>query len=167
MFRRKNLITCLGYVLLIGVTVYTCAGCFPTTKDVNNLAEAERTFQQGLSEGVVETMTEQHAAMTPELADAFAVMQGQYNELSAQLKAKASQAKASGPDIGALGGSGSGILQWILGLFNLGWLYPFIKGFGKSRASGEVDALKNEVAALKLNLATAAKPGSDMPSDSG
>lgn len=143
------------------------AGCmFPTTDDVNRMQDSEREYVGGLHDASNALMTEQHTAMTPELAEAFAAMKTQYNDLTAQLAAKAGEAKASGVDLGALGGDAGGIgIEWILGLFNLGWLYPFIKGFGKSRASTEVAKATEDITEIKLGLATAAKTGAAMPSD--
>ena len=147
---------------ILCVSLLVAVGCYPTTADVNTMAAAERDYVAGLHNAGNELMTEQHSAMTPELAEAFAAMQGQYNDLSAQLRANAAETTAEGVSLG--GASGFGI-EWLLGVFNLGWLYPFIKGFGKSRASVEVAKATDDITAIKLGLATAAKPGEAMPSD--
>lgn len=165
MLRNKNVLTICGYALLCAVTAYTCMGCFPTTADVNGMQAANQEFNKGLHDAGNKMMTEQHSAMTPELAEAFAVMQGQYDDLSAQLRARASETKAAGVSVGALGGesAGGGVIQWILGLFNLGWLYPFFKGFGKSRSSSEVAKATADILDLKLNLATKAGANEKLP----
>ncbi len=159
MFRKKEICTLSLWVMLIGVTVYTCAGCFPTTDDVNALQEADHEFVAGLHDAGNELMTDQHSAMTPELAEAFATMKGQYDDLSRQLKERAGETRAEGISLGALGGEGGGAVDWAFNLLGLGWLLPvWNMFFGKSRAS-------DEISALKLRLATGAKAGNDLPSD--
>jgi hypothetical protein len=138
--------------------------CYPTTDDVNSMAAAEREYAAGLHEGTVDTMTEQHAAMTPELRAEFEAMRGQYAAVVSQLKDRAGETVATGPSVGGIGENDE-LIPWLLGLFNLGWLYPFIKGFGKSRASDEVAQATSDITAIKLDLATAAKPGAAVPSD--
>lgn len=103
--RMKTRLWCLGVVILASMA---WAGCeafnFPTVKDVNTMAEADHEFVAGLHDAGNDLMTEQHAAMTPELAEAFAAMKGQYDDLAAQLASRASGAKATGVSVGGLGG---------------------------------------------------------------
>jgi len=145
---KKLLILCGAAVLVVG--------CFPTTEDVNRLQDADHEFVAGLHQGTVAIMTEQHAAMTPELAQAFSAMKGEYNELAAQLKSNAAGVKASGLSVGGLGGSGvSGFLGGILDLMGLGWIATL---FLPSRAT-------KKITELELDLAKAAKSGALVPSD--
>lgn len=144
---------------LCGVVILA-AGCegflFPTVKDINTLAEADHEFVAGLHEGTADLMTEQHAAMTPELAEAFGVMTSQYNDVVARLKEKAGGAKAEGVSVGGLGGNGvTGFVGGILDLLGLGWIATL---FLPSRAT-------KKITALELALAQAAKSGALVPSD--
>lgn len=162
MLQKKNVLTIFGYSFLCAVTVYVCASCmFPTNDDVNNMQKSNQTFNQGLHDAGNKLMTEQHSAMTPELAEAFAVMQGQYNELSAQLKAKAGEAKAVGVDISGLGSFG-GPNDWftvIAGLFGFGGIAGWISNLLKpSRATKRIDE-------LETRLAVAAPAGEAFPGD--
>lgn len=146
-------------VMLLGLVA-----CYPTTDDMNRVVAAGREYQAGLHQGTVDVMTEQHAAMTPELRAEFEAMRVQYDAMAAQLKAAAGEVVATGPAIGGLSENDE-LIPWLLGLFNLGWLYPFIKGFGKSRSSTEVAQATADITAIKLDLATAAQPGAAVPSD--
>lgn len=120
---------------------------YPTVADVNTLAEADHEFVSGLHEAGNQLMTEQHSAMTPELAEAFAVMQQQYNELSLQLKTQAGKVQAEGPSIGGLSGFGGGVVPSLLSMFGLGSLIPIWNMFfGKSRASQDITDLKHSLA---------------------
>ena len=122
-------------------------GCYPTTTDVNNLQEANQTFNQGLHDAGNQMMTDQHSAMTPELEKAFTIMQAQYNELSLQLKARAGEVEAKGPSIGGFSGFGEGIVPSLLSMFGLGALIPIWNMFfGKSRAAKEITELKHQLA---------------------
>ncbi len=158
--RMKTRLWCLGAVILASVA---WAGCeafnFPTVEDVNTLTAADHEFVAGLHDAGSELMTEQHGAMTPELTEAFAAMKGQYNDLAAQLASRASETKASGLSIGGLGGLGgngvTGFIGGLLDMLGLGWIATL---FLPSRAT-------KKIAALELDLATAAKAGEMIPSD--
>lgn len=153
------------WLILCGALLIT-TGCFPTTDDMDNALEAGREYTGGLHEASDDLMTQQHSAMAPELHDPFADMLVEAIEKGKALAATAGETKASGDVLAGVGGGFGGIgIEWILGLFNLGWLYPFIKGFGKSRASDEVAKATSDITAMKLELATAAKPGAAVPSD--
>ena len=168
MFRKNEVLTYLGWTLMCCVVVYTCTSCvFPTNDDVNNMQESNQTFNQGLHDAGNKLMTDQHSAMTPELAEAFVLMNSQYVEISAELKRQAGTVKAQGADVGGLLGGG-GIWEVI------GMMFPGFAGIGlwiqnllkPSRASGQVAALEgeakamaNELKNLKHQLATAAGAG--------
>lgn len=122
-------------------------GCFPTTDDVNRMQESDHEFVAGLHDAGNQLMTEQHSAMTPELAEAFTIMQAQYNELSLQLKARAGEVEAKGPSLEGFSGFGEGIFPSLLSMFGLGALIPIWNMFfGKSRAAAEITELKMELA---------------------
>lgn len=155
--RMKTRLWCLGAVILASMA---WAGCeafnFPTVKDVNALAEADHEFVGGLHEAGNDLMTEQHGAMTPELAAAFAAMKGQYDDLAAQLASRASGAKATGVSVGGLGGNGvTGFIGGLLDILGLGWIATL---FLPSRAT-------KKITEIQLGLAEAAKAGALIPTD--
>ena len=148
---RKNRwwILC-GAFLATAVTT----ACFPTTQDVNTMAEAERTYVGGLHDASNELMTEQHSAMTPELAEAFAAMKGQYNDLAAQLAAKAGETTAAGVGFAGVGSNGiTGFVGGIMDMLGLGWIATL---FLPSRGAKKM----NE---LEMALATKAGTGETIP----
>lgn len=155
--KRRWLILCAALLIT--------TGCFPTTEDMDNALAAGREFTGGLHAASDDLMTQQHSAMNPELHDPFVSMLDEAVAKGAALAATAGETKASGPAVAGLLGESNGLVPWILGLFNLGWIYPFIKGFGKSRASTEIAKATADITALKLELATAAKSGGAVPSD--
>lgn len=152
--KMKTRLWCLGAAVLLA------GGCeafnFPTVKDVNALAEADHEFVAGLHDAGNDLMTDQHAAMTPELAEALAIMQAQYEDVSAQLQARASGTKAAGLSVGGLGGNGvTGFIGGLLDILGLGWVATL---FMPSRAT-------KKISEIELALATAAKAGEEIPSD--
>lgn len=164
----------VGLILTFPITMGGCGTLdFPTKTDVNRLTEAEREFVKALHDAGNKLMTEQHSAMTPELAEAFAVMTGQYQEISAALKAKASKTEAEGIDVGL--GSFGGMNDWLtalIGLISGGSLWSVIGNlFKPSRATARIDALEKStterISSLEKDLATAAKAGASIPSDIG
>lgn len=151
---------------------------FPTLADVKTLAESENEHRTGLQAATVETMTEQHTAMTPELEEVLAVILEQNREMSNLLKTAAAEKVSSveGPSIGGVGDAlGGGLIPSLLSMFGLGSLIPIYNMFfGRSRGESAVAAvkeksendlsdLKEEIAELKLNLATKAGANETIP----
>ncbi len=149
------------YLCLMVITPFVASACaevmYPTLANVKEMGETEKDFQKDLQAATVDVMTEQHAAMSPEVAEALKGMQVQYTALADKYRASAAEKDAAvqGP---ALGNFGTGGLQGMFNLLGLGWLWPLLNGFfGKSRAS-------KEITDLKLSLATAASTGEVLPS---
>lgn len=119
---------------------------FPTLADVKTLAESENEHRTGLQAATVETMTEQHTAMTPELEEVLAVILEQNREMSNLLKTAAAEKVSSveGPSIGGIGDVlGGGLIPQLMSMFGLGSLIPlYSMFFGKSRAQKELDEMK-------------------------
>ena len=119
----------------------SCDGImYPTVSDVNTMADADRTYQEELHAGQIDTLTEQHAAMAPEVRAELDALRAQFAELVANSNATASGAVATGPEISALCGFG---IESLLSMFGLGSLIPIYNMFfGKSRAQKELDDMK-------------------------
>ena len=119
---------------------------YPTVATVKTLAEAENEHRTGLQEATVNTMTDQHTAMAPELEEVLATILTQNRELSASLHILANEAaaKAEGASIGGLGDAlGGGLIPSLMSMFGLGSLIPIDNMFfGKSRAQKELDEMK-------------------------
>lgn len=144
--------------------------CYPTTDDVNRLQAANQEFNVGLHDAGNDLMTKQHQEMTPAVAEALALMNAQYLEVSAELKRVAGRAQATGADVGGLMGDGFWGLIGVMfpGFAGIGlWIQNLLK---PSRAASQVAALQDEAktAAVELNnlridLATAADAGEKLP----
>ncbi len=120
------------------------------------MAEADHEFVAGLHDAGNDLMTDQHAAMTPELAEAFAAMKGQYDDLAAKLASRASGVTASGVSVAGLGGNGvTGFIGGLLDILGIGWIATL---FMPSRAT-------KKISEIQLGLAEAAKAGALVPSD--
>ena len=172
MHKRKlfllPIVFCCGFSATVLVGLACDSIMYPTVDNVRTLNEANLDYQQGLQESTVETMTDQHGRMSPENQEWFDAMLAQNAQFVSELKdvAVSKAAVVSGPEIGNLGGAEGGIVEWGFNLVGLGWLIPFWNMFfGKSRGTKDIVNLKDEISALKLKLATAAKTGADMPSD--
>lgn len=154
--------------------ILVAAGCgafnFPTVNDVNRMEEASRAHTAGEHEGMVGAMTEQHKLQAPALRAELDAIVGQYESLAAQLEERAAEVKAEGVDL--MGTNGWAMLVSAFpGLAGVGlWARNATK---PSRSAEQVAKLESaasasdkELAAVKLALATAAKAGAPIPSDS-
>lgn len=156
-FSKKGLCIYLGLLFVTPFVFSACADwTFPTLANVKTMAETEKDFQKDLQGATVDVMTEQHSAQTPELSEAMQIMQSQYNEVAAQLRAMAADKDAAIKGFDA-GGLTTGGLQGLFNILGLGWLWPvFSMFFGKSRAS-------EELSDLKMKLATKAGTNEELP----
>lgn len=157
-------------LLCVLVSVGLMIACYPTTDDVNRMQESNQVFNAGLHDASNDLMTKQHQEMTPAVAEALALMNAQYLEVSAELKKVAGSVKAKGADVGGLMSGGIWEIVGLMfpGLAGIGlWIQNLLK---PSRASGQVAALEAEAKvtaaelnALKLSLAKAADAGELLP----
>lgn len=162
MKKRRNwgpMLIALPILWMSGIVMWV--GCdsvmYPTVADVNTLAEADRDYQDGLHAGQIDTLTEQHAAMAPEVRAELDAIVGQYNALSAQLREKAGGVTAKGVELGGFGGE---LIPKLMSMFGFGSLIPiYSMFFGKSRAQKEIDELKSK-------LAVSAPAGEAFPGES-
>ena len=161
---RRSRICFLGTVAAVGLGAVV-VGCYPTTEDVNTMARADHDFVAGEHQATRDLMTDQHGIQDPAAAEAMLAMNDNFSAVVQQLRERVDVVEATGPAVGLGGVGADDTIPWLLGLFNLGWLYPFIKGFGKSRASDEVAQATADITGIKLDLATAAKGGAAVPSD--
>lgn len=179
---KRNVGSCLVTVV-VGVLMFTAmslSGCvdeimYPTLSNVKELNEANLSYQEGLQEATVTTMTEQHTAMTPELEAILATILTQNTDLAASLKSIAAEKAAAvkGPELSEMGQGISDELWAMLvaavpGFAGLGlWGRNLVK---PSRAEGRVSELEaaavasaKEVSELKLALAVKAGPNETIP----
>lgn len=156
---------------ILCAAILVAAGCqivpFPTTDDMDRATEADHNFVSGEHEGIVDAFTKQHALQNPELSPELQAVVEEYKLAVVELRALADEVKAEGFDI--MGTEGMAMLLAAFPGVGL-WLRETRK---PSRSAGQVAQLeahasvrKDEIAELRLALATASKPGAAMPSDS-
>ena len=150
MKNKKMSLTLLGFFAVLPICLWSCDSMmYPTVSDMKTVADEEIEHRSGLQEATVQTMTDQHTALAPELEAVFAVILAQNKDMSASLKALAAEkvAAVEGPSVGSLDSLGGGMIPSLLSMFGLGSLIPIYNMFfGKSRAQKELDEMKLKMA---------------------
>lgn len=141
---------CLGMGAAALPLYLVACGVFPTTTDVNTLTKADHKYVAGEHQATRDQMTEEHGIQTPDLVVALMQVNADAAAAVKELRERVDAVEAKGVDIGSLGGA-NGLAAALLGLLGLGTV-------------GTVVSRKQN--ALELKLATAAKAGAAVPSDS-
>ncbi len=169
MFRKNEFLTYLCWTLMCCGVVYTCTSCmFPTNDDVNRLTRADHDFVSGEHSEIVESFTEQFVLQSPELAPELRAVVDQYNSAVAELRVLADEVTSEGLDATELVAL---VAASVPGLGGLVWLNrektkPSRSAEKVAKLESDLSEAIKELAEVKLALATAAKVGAAMPSDS-
>lgn len=171
MRNRPLMYFCLG-VVVATVPLYLVAcgdWAYPTVADINTLAAADHEFVAGEHQTTRDQMSAEHTVQTPEQSAALAQVNADAAAAVRELRDKVDAVQAKGADLGGLGGAS--LWEWLVTAMGGGGLLGWITNlFKPSRATGQINDLEKDttsrIAALELALATAAKPGAAVPSDS-
>ncbi len=152
--------------------LYLAACMFPTTSDVNAMADADHEFVAGEHQATRNQMTEEHTIQTPEASTLLAQVNADAAAAVLELRKRVDAVEAKGAALSDFGEFG-GMNDWITGLAALlsgGSIWGLITGlFKPSRATARIDSLEksttDRIAIIELALATAAKAGAAVPSD--
>lgn len=163
------------WLILCGALLIT-TGCFPTTDDVNRLTKADHEFVAEEHKAIRDQMTLEHTVQTPEFSEELIAINDNYMAVVTELRKRVDAVEAKGLSLEELGGGFDIDIWGLLGMISPGlagvglWLQNLLK---PSRAAVQVSKLESdavatakELADLKMQLSTAAKPGASVPSDS-
>lgn len=172
--RRKMFgMFCLGMGTAALPLYLVACGIFPTTKDFNAGAKAEREHVAGEHDATRKQMDEQHKIQTPDKLDLLAQVNADAVAAMKLLRERVAAVEAQGATLDDFTGEFGGMNDWITGLAALlsgGSIWGVISGlFKPSRATARINGLEKStterIAAIELSLATAAKSGAAVPSD--
>lgn len=169
MRRKMCAMFCLGMGAAALPLYLVACGVFPTTHDVNRLTTADHEFVAGEHQATRNQMTEEHKIQTPDAVDLLAQVNADAAAAVQELRVRVDAVLAQGAELSDFGS----LNDWITGvavLLSGGGAGTLLLGRSKpSRATTRIDELerhlRDKIASLELDLATAAKPGSAMPSD--